>query len=41
VGGAMPRVEKRNVYTVSVGLVEETGHFEHLGINGRIILKQI
>jgi hypothetical protein len=37
----MPRVEKRNVYRVSVGHMEEKGHFEDLGINGQIILKQI
>jgi hypothetical protein len=30
----MPHVEKRNVYRVLVGNMEETGHFEDLGING-------
>lgn len=33
-GGHMPHVGKRNVYRVSVGNLEETGHFEDLGING-------
>jgi hypothetical protein len=37
----MPRVEKRNVYRVSVGNLEETGHFEDPVINRQIILKQI
>jgi len=32
--GNTPHLEKRNVYRVSVGHVEETGHFEDLGING-------
>jgi hypothetical protein len=37
----MPCVEKGSVYWVSVGNVEKMGHFEDLGINGQIILKQI
>jgi hypothetical protein len=38
-GGACGMEEKKNTYSILVGLSEGKSHFEELGVDGKIILR--